>query len=165
MREDTLKSLKESFNSLSETDKYVFTQYEERVLNQTFGGNGTFITFISNLVSCYQHLMKNQASPEKIMNLSNQVEILDKKFKSLQDELDKTKRENEELKKLISTYNGNLVQRAKVQNGQKIARKDNIEVDEIKELLASGLSQDKIAEKLQCSRSTIWRRLKEDAKS
>lgn len=161
MRDDTLKSLKESFNSLSEADKYVFTQYEERYLNSIFGGSSTFITLISNLVSCYQHLMKNKASNEKIMNLSNQVEILDKQFKSLQDELDKTKRENEELKKLISTYNGNLVQRAKVQNGQKIARKDNVEVGEIKKLLASGLSQDEVAEKLQCSRSTIWRRLKE----
>ena len=98
---------------------------------------------------------------EKIINLSNQVEILDKQFKSLQDELDKIKRENKELKKLISTYNKNLLQRARVQNGQKIARKDNVEVDKIKELLASGLSQDEVAEKLQCSRSTIWRRLKE----
>lgn len=102
-----------------------------------------------------------KSMPEKIMNLNNQVEILDKKFKSLQDELERTKNENDELKKLISTYNGNLVQRAKVQNGQKIARKDNVEVDKIKELLASGLSQDEVAEKLQCSRSTIWRRLKE----
>ena len=52
MRDETLKSLKESFDSLSDTDKYVFTQYEGLVLNRIFGGNGTLITLISNLVSC-----------------------------------------------------------------------------------------------------------------
>lgn len=83
-------------------------------------------------------------------------------------QIQQLKAENEALKKsvsekekIISAYNGSYRQRAKVKSGMKIAKKDGITKEVIQRLKGQGLTVEQIAKKLGCSRSTVWRRLKE----
>ena len=84
------------------------------------------------------------------------------------EQIQQLKGENEALKKMvdeqekiISTYNGSYLQRTKVINGMKIAKKGNVTKEAIQQLKGKNLTIEQIAEKLGCSRTTVWRRLKE----
>ena len=86
----------------------------------------------------------------------------------MKDTLECLKSENQALKnkldqqnKLISTYNGMYANRAKVAVGiRKPARIDGIEASTIRQYIKAGYSMNQIANKLGCSVSTLYRRLK-----
>lgn len=88
----------------------------------------------------------------KIKELSDKITELEKTVENLKDE-------NKEMSDIIKTYNKNYLQRTKVMNGQKIALKTDIKEEDIQKLLKDGLSYREIADKLNCSRSTVWRRV------
>lgn len=92
--------------------------------------------------------------------LLDKVEKLSYQIESLEASLLEAKAENIRLRSVIETYNKNFLQRAKVMSGEKIALKKEITPDDVKKLSDSGLSYKEIAEKLNCSRSTVWRRLR-----
>ncbi len=52
--------------------------------------------------------------------------------------------------------NGNVIQTSKVASGVKIAKKHE-QIGEIRRMKEAGLSDNKIMERLQISRSTLWR--------
>lgn len=97
---------------------------------------------------------------EDIAKLLKRLDELSKQIDSLEENLKNTREENKRLKEIISTYNKNFLQRAKVMSGEKIAERKDVDIEKIKELEASGLNHSQIARELKCSRSTIWRRLR-----
>ncbi|MHB8129523.1 MAG: HTH domain-containing protein [Mobilitalea sp.] len=79
----------------------------------------------------------------------------------LVEQMNELKKKVLELEKVISTYNGNMLQRAKVKNGMKIAFKKEVSIEKVQELRNQGLSYEQIAEKLNVSRATIGNRIRE----
>lgn len=84
-----------------------------------------------------------------------------KEIQQLKDENETLKKVVDDQEKIISTYNGTYLQRAKVKNGKKIARKGTVTKEAIQQLKSQHLTINQISKKLGCSRSTIWRRLNE----
>ena len=88
--------------------------------------------------------------------INNRAEI-----EQLKGEVEALQKEVYESREIISTYNGSYLQRAKVKNGLKIAKKGAVTKEAIQRLQGQNLTIEQIAKELGCSRSTIWRRLKE----
>lgn len=85
----------------------------------------------------------------------------EEEIRQLKDEVETLKKEVKKQGEIISTYNGSYLQRAKVKSGVKIAKKNNITKEAILQLKGQNLTLNQIANKLGCSRTTVWRRLNE----
>ena len=71
-------------------------------------------------------------------------------------------KENQCLKKEMVSYNGAILQRARVKAGiVKPAEKAKPTKAEVQNLINQGFSREQIAAKYEISRSTIWRILKD----
>ena len=83
----------------------------------------------------------------------NKEAILSKKIESLEREI--------EIRKKHVKLNESKIQAKKVQEGEKIARKNEVTAAGIKALQDRGMTIKKIAKLYGCSRATIYNRLKE----
>lgn len=83
----------------------------------------------------------------------------EKEIRQLKDEVETLKREMNKQSEIISTYNGSYLQRTKVKSGVKIAKKNTVTKEAIQQLKGQNLTINQIANKLGCSRTTVWRRL------
>ena len=115
----------------------------------------SFINVIGRLLSCVEVLELERNN----MKMANNAK--EKQLQQLEKEIETLKKEVQAQKEIISTYNGSYLQRTKLKNGMKIAKKNDITKEAIQRLKGEGLSVEKIAEKLGCSRTTVWRRLRE----
>ncbi|GAQ24135.1 helix-turn-helix domain-containing protein [Tepidanaerobacter syntrophicus] len=84
---------------------------------------------------------------------------------SLREEKQRLEAEKKHLEEVISHYNRNYLQRARLKAGIKIAYKKNVTIEKILELKKKGLTLDEIANTLGVCKTTIWRRLKEFQKT
>lgn len=155
MLDNNLKrELLKAYNNVSKASKVEFNQQNLNELVSLFNGD-TYLNIMFKLLSCFNH---------KITEGS--IETAD--YKLMKDTLEYLKSENQALKnkldqqnKLISTYNGMYANRAKVAVGiRKPARIDGIEASTIRQYIKAGYSMNQIANKLGCSVSTLYRRLK-----
>lgn len=104
---------------------------------------------------------------KQIKLLLNMVVVMYHRESNMESNMNRLNAENRQLKekidsyeKLIGTYNKNYLQRVRVKTGEKIAYKNEANKDKILELIKQGLSKKDIAEQLNISKSTLWRRLK-----
>ena len=135
---------------------FLYEQGDEAPLIQALGcKNRSHLTTIQYLLCCFS------LQGEKTRSLEKEVQEQRDKIEILNRQADELLAENEKLNKLINTYNGALLQRARVKVGKAIAKKENITKEIIQRLQAEGKSIEEIGKELKCSRSTIWRRLKE----
>ena len=155
MLDNNLKrELLKAYNNVSKASKVEFNQQNLNELVSLFN-DGSHLNIMFKLLSCFNH---------KITEGS--IETAD--YKLMKDTLEYLKSENQALKnkldqqnKLISTYNGMYANRAKVAVGiRKPARIDGIEASTIRQYIKAGYSMNQIANKLGCSVSTLYRRLK-----
>ena len=155
MLDRNLKSeLIKAYNNVSKTSKVEFNQQNLEEIVKLFNGD-SYLNIIFKLLSCF-----NQKVTE------GSIESAD--YELLKIALEQQKSENQALKnkldqqnKLISTYNGMYANRAKVAVGiRKPARIDGIEASTIRQYIKAGYSMNQIANKLGCSVSTLYRRLK-----
>jgi response regulator of citrate/malate metabolism len=84
---------------------------------------------------------------------------------SLREANKRLQEEKQHLETVISHYNRNYLQRARLKAGVKIAYKKNVTIEKILELKKKGLTLDEIANTLGVCKTTIWRRLKEFEKT
>ncbi|MDN5300937.1 MAG: hypothetical protein PWQ60_451 [Thermoanaerobacteraceae bacterium] len=84
---------------------------------------------------------------------------------SLREANKRLQEEKQHLETVISHYNRNYLQRARLKAGVKIAYKKNVTIEKILELKKKGLTLDEIANTLGVCKTTIWRRLKEFQKT
>ena len=155
MLDNNLKrELLKAYNNVSKASKVEYNQQNLDDLVKLFHDN-EYLSILFKLLSCFNH---------KITEGS--IETAD--YKLMKDTLEYLKSENQALKnkldqqnKLISTYNGMYANRAKVAVGiRKPARIDGIEASTIRQYIKAGYSMNQIANKLGCSVSTLYRRLK-----
>lgn len=155
MLDKNLKSeLIKAYNNVSKTSKVEFNQQNLDELIKLFHDN-QYLSIMFKLLSCF-----NQKVTE------GGIESAD--YELLKIALEQQKTENQALKnklaqqnKLISSYNGMYANRAKVASGiRKPARIDGIEPSTIRQYIKAGYSMNQIADKLGCSVSTLYRRLK-----
>ena len=155
MLDNNLKQeLLKAYNNVSKASKVEYNQQNLDDLVKLFHDN-EYLSILFKLLSCFNH---------KITEGS--IETAD--YKLMKDTLEYLKSENQALKnkldqqnKLISTYNGMYANRAKVAVGiRKPARIDGIEASTIRQYIKAGYSMNQIANKLGCSVSTLYRRLK-----
>lgn len=92
---------------------------------------------------------------------------LTKEFNSLQEQYNKLQGEFNRLQeqftmqnKVISEYNKSYLQRCKVRLGEKIAYREDASVDVVMGLVNKGKTYKEIADMLNISISTVWRRIK-----
>lgn len=114
-------------------------------------GNKDMSQLLGCVLECYKQLMVYVDS-DKIQSLIDKIDDIDIKSELLSNKIKKQE-------EIMSTYNGNMLQRARVSCGEKIAYRDDIKTEEITKLLNQGYSRASIAKKLKCSRGTIYRRL------
>ena len=155
MLDNNLKQeLLKAYNNVSKASKVEYNQQNLDDLVKLFHDN-EYLSILFKLLSCFNH---------KITEGS--IETAD--YKLMKDTLEYLKSDNQALKnkldqqnKLISTYNGMYANRAKVAVGiRKPARIDGIEASTIRQYIKAGYSMNQIANKLGCSVSTLYRRLK-----
>ena len=155
MLDNNLKQeLLKAYNNVSKASKVEYNQQNLDDLVKLFHDN-EYLSILFKLLSCF-----NQKITE------GSIETTD--YKLMKDTLEYLKSENQALKnkldqqnKLISTYNGMYANRAKVAVGiRKPARIDGIEASTIRQYIKAGYSMNQIANKLGCSVSTLYRRLK-----
>lgn len=146
---DTLREISKDKNSK-------FPVEDEKTLREALNlNNFNFVDAIGRLLSCVEALVLEQNN----MKMANNAK--EEQIQQLKDENEALKKMACEHEKIISTYNGSYLQRTKVKNGIKIAKKDNVTKEAIQQLKGQNLTIEQIAEKLGCSRTTVWRRLKE----
>lgn len=146
--------LLKAYNNVSKTSKIEFNTQNLDDLVKLFHDN-QHLSIMFKLLSCF-----NQKVTE------GSIESAD--YELLKIALEQQKSENQALKnkldqqnKLISSYNGMYANRAKVASGiRKPARIDGIEPSTIRQYIKAGYSMNQIADKLGCSVSTLYRRLK-----
>ena len=129
-------------------DSQIDNSYME-MLMELCGNPRRCISLLVHTLWFYSHCdlgVKNYSDLEKA-DLVEQMNVLQKKVI--------------ELEKIISTYNGNMLQRVKVENGMKIAFKKEVSIEKVQELRNQGLSYEQMAEKLNVSRATIGNRIRE----
>ena len=155
MLDNNLKrELLKAYNNVSKTSKIEYNQQNLDDLVKLFHDN-EYLSILFKLLSCF-----NQKITEGSIKTAD--------YKLMKDTLEYLKSENQALKnkldqqnKLISTYNGMYANRAKVAVGiRKPARIDGIEASTIRQYIKAGYSMNQIANKLGCSVSTLYRRLK-----
>jgi DNA-binding NarL/FixJ family response regulator len=96
---------------------------------------------------------------EYLKDIQDRVDSLAEHTENIDVEVEELIKENNELKALIETYNKHYVHLSKVRNGAKIAKRTDIKKEDIQKLKQQGYSNIEIADKLNCSRATVWRRL------
>lgn len=161
MRQDTYNNIKSILSRVSKENEYKFNQYEESEFRSLFGSIA-YLDWVSKIVSCFQQYNTEREQLEtEISNLILRFDTLEEKLKTQAIENKKLSDENNELKKIIDTYNKNYLQRSKLKAGEKIALREDVSREEIEDLAYKGLTRNQIADKLNCSRSTIWRRMNE----
>lgn len=116
---------------------------------------------LNQALGCRFEMLQGQYYRHCIYILASERIRNRKKLQQLRDEVETLTKEVQEQRKIIDTYNGSYLQRVKVKNGVKIARKSAITKEAIQQLQNQGLTIEQIAKKLGCGRTTIWRRLNE----
>lgn len=124
----------------------LFMSEDNRELNEALHCKYPLVDQVPHLVYCAKVLVEEREA--------NRKEIQQLKDETLKKVVD-------DQEKIISTYNGTYLQRTKVKNGKKIARKDTVTKEAIQQLKSQHLTINQISKKLGCSRSTVWRRLNE----
>lgn len=148
------KELIRTYEKVNKSTIIILSQDNMNEIISLFRDNSD-VSIIFKLLSCF-----NQKITE------GSIENADYQFtKNL---LEQYKAENIALKeqlaqqnKLISSYNGMYLNRAKVAAGiRKPARIEGIEPNTIRQYINAGYSMNQIADKLGCSVSTLYRRLR-----
>lgn len=155
MLDNNLKrELLKSYNNVSKTSKVEYNQQNLNELVRLFNGD-SYLNIMFKLLSCF-----NQKITEGSIELAD-YELLKIALEQLKTENQALKNKLDQQNKLISTYNGMYANRAKVAVGiRKPARIDGIEPSTIRQYINAGYSMNQIANKLGCSVSTLYRRLK-----
>ncbi|MCT8974984.1 helix-turn-helix domain-containing protein [Clostridium sp. CX1] len=119
------------------------------------------IGFLLNII-CYIENRKNTIEEDMENNLYKQrcdeVKSENDRLISLNNELEEKLKSRDSL---IETYNKCYVQQAKLKNGEKIARRNDVTAEDVIKFKQEGLTIGQIAKKLGVSKSTINRRSKE----
>lgn len=155
MLDNNLKrELLKAYNNVSKASKVEDNQQNLDDLLNLFHDH-VYLSVLFKVTSCF-----NQKITEGSIE-SADYELLKIALEQLKTENQALKNKLDQQNKLISTYNGMYVNRAKVASGiRKPARIDGIEPSTIRQYIKAGYSMNQIANKLGCSVSTLYRRLK-----
>lgn len=124
-------------------------------------------SYMTKYMQCLGSTIYKQINnPMKVTGfLWHVVNELIKENASLREANKRLQEEKQHLETVISHYNRNYLQRARLKAGVKIAYKKNVTIEKILELKKKGLTLDEIANTLGVCKTTIWRRLKEFQKT
>ena len=155
MLDNNLKQeLLKAYNNVSKASKVEYNQQNLDDLVKLFHDN-EYLSILFKLLSCFnQKITEGSIETADYKLMKDTLEYLKSEIQALKNKLDQQN-------KLISTYNGMYANRAKVAVGiRKPARIDGIEASTIRQYIKAGYSMNQIANKLGCSVSTLYRRLK-----
>lgn len=104
---------------------------------------------------------ENKRLREHVYRLQQKLYLCEKENEEQELRETKQKKEIEVYKKTLREVNGHYAQRMSVKNGKKLRYKEEVSVEEVQELLESGMTITAIAKKFGVSRPLIYRRKKE----
>ena len=114
---------------------------------------------LRKLFACYGKLLESKT---KVVYLERYTGISNEEFRETLLRAIRAENKLSDLKIQLDRMRGSdKPPHYNLKKGDKIAYKSSITKEEIEKLMRLGLSQTEIADKLNCSRSTIWRRLQE----
>lgn len=134
-----------------------FTQQDEIYLQRALHlKSNQYIGVIERLLSCVKILVADRN------DINFEVQRQTGINENLLAQIAELEEENQRLKKEMESYNGTLLQRARVKAGTvKPAEKAKPTKTEVQSLINQGFNREQIAAKYGVSRSTIWRMLKD----